>query len=206
MFGRAAHSAYPELGANAVVGASRVVAALDALGRRWATHDSGAGSEPDDNAAHTFAAQGVPLNVGNIHGGTAINIVPDRCTVQLGFRPQPGMGHEALFAELEACLDEVRLPDGSRLESELLRVTPSLLTRAGTDLQGLLARHASTPDVGTAGYATDGGNLVAVGCEPLIFGPGSIKVAHQADEYVALEALVEAARQVAAVVTARCLS
>ena len=214
--GRAAHSAYPELGANAVVAAGRIVAALDALGQRWANSQGGA-AHGEGGAAHgedcaedhhaessSFAAKGVPLNVGNIHGGTAINIVPDRCVLQLGFRPQPGMGHGLLLAELETCLDAVQLPAGTGLDVTLLRVTPSLLTRAGTDLQALLTPHASSPDAGTAGYATDGGNLVAVGCEPLIFGPGSIKVAHQADEHVSVAALVEAARQVAAVVTARC--
>ena len=200
LFGQAAHSAYPELGANALVATGRVIGALDALGQAWASRVL-----PTEEVAGGPTSCGVPLNVANVRGGTALNIVPDRCTLQLGFRPQPGMGHEELMAELEACVDDVRLPDGTRMESELLRVTPSLLTRAGTDLQGLLSVHASTPEMGAAGYATDGGNLVDVGCEPLIFGPGSIKVAHQADEFVSIEALRQAARQVESVVRARCM-
>ncbi len=197
--GQAAHSAYPELGANTVVAAGRAIAALDDLSRQWRLR---AGPEPDVGSS---TSSGVPLNVANVHGGSAINIVPDRCTVQLGFRPLPGMGHEALVQELQACLDAVRLPDGTRLESEVLRVTPSLLTRAGTDLERLLVPHATHPAPGTAGYATDGGNLTQVGCEPLIFGPGSIKVAHQADEFVDVSALQSAVAQITSVVRGRCM-
>lgn len=200
LFGQAAHSAYPELGANALVATGRIIGALDELGSAWARRVL-----PADEHAPGPTSCGVPLNVANVQGGTALNIVPDRCTLQLGFRPQPGMGHEALMVELEACIGDVKLPDGTRMESELLRVTPSLLTRSGTDLQRLLSTHASTPETGAAGYATDGGNLVGVGCEPLIFGPGSIKVAHQADEFVAIDALHLAADQVEAVVRARCM-
>jgi acetylornithine deacetylase len=38
--------------------------------------------------------------------------------------------------------------------------------------------------VGAAAFATDGGNLCKLGMEPLVFGPGSIDVAHKADEWV----------------------
>jgi len=114
------------------------------------------------------------------------------------------MGHSALVEELQATLDDVRLPDGTRLESEVLRVTPSLLTREGTHLQTLLLEHAASQQLGTAGYATDGGNLQSIGCEPLIFGPGSIQVAHQADEHVTVEALEQAVDQVRSVVNACC--
>ena len=197
--GQAAHSAYPELGANAVVATGRVIQSLDELARQWSQRQ---GPEPEMG---TDRPRGVPLNVANVHGGTAINIVPDRCVLQLGFRPLPGMGHEPLVAELQAALDDVRLPDGTQLESEVLRVTPSLLTREGTSLERLLLPHAASQELGTAGYATDGGNLQSVGCEPLIFGPGSIQVAHQADEYVTRDALQKSAQQVTTVVRGRCL-
>ncbi|HAN32472.1 MAG TPA: acetylornithine deacetylase [Myxococcales bacterium] len=196
--GQAAHSAYTELGANAVVASARVVGALDDLSRQWALRQ---GPEAEIG---TDRPRGIPLNVANIHGGNAINIVPDRCVLQLGFRPLPRMGHSALVEELQATLDDVRLPDGTRLESEVLRVTPSLLTREGTHLQTLLLEHAASQQLGTAGYATDGGNLQSIGCEPLIFGPGSIQVAHQADEHVTVEALEQAVDQVRSVVNACC--
>lgn len=188
--GAAAHSAYPDLGANAIVAAGRAVNALDELAAHWRQSYDG--------------PRGVPLNIGNIGGGAAINIVPDRCIIQLGFRPLPGMGHEGLVSQLQRCLDDVRLPDGTALKSHVLRVTPSLQTREGTPLQTLLSPHAAVQETGTAGYATDGGNLARVGCEPLIYGPGSIQVAHQADEYIDTAALLLAADQVEAVIRSRC--
>ena len=32
----------------------------------------------------------MPLNVGTVHGGSATNVVPDRCEVELGIRLLPG--------------------------------------------------------------------------------------------------------------------
>jgi acetylornithine deacetylase/succinyl-diaminopimelate desuccinylase-like protein len=46
----------------------------------------------------------VPLAVTRIHGGTAINVVPDRCTVDLGYRPLPGTDPLDVFRALQARL------------------------------------------------------------------------------------------------------
>jgi acetylornithine deacetylase len=77
-----------------------------------------------------------------------------------------------------------RLQARREVEVRLLRVTPAMLTREGTPLEQVLATHASAPGTGAAPFATDGGNLARLGMLPLVFGPGSIDVAHKADEYV----------------------
>ena len=44
----------------------------------------------------------VPLNVGTVHGGSAINVVPDRCVVEVGVRPLPGIACEELVERVAA--------------------------------------------------------------------------------------------------------
>ena len=195
--GAAAHSAFPELGANAIEAAALAVTQLRQLAANWRERRASAeGLERDF----------VPLNVGVIEGGAAVNIVPDRCVVHAGYRPLPGMGHEPLFARICAAIDALDLPAGTSLTTRLVRVTPSLCTPAETPLVAPLLHHASSAALGAAGFATDGGNLALCGAEPLVFGPGSIKVAHQADEHILRSELERTVGIVEQVVRAACVS
>jgi acetylornithine deacetylase len=144
----------------------------------------------------------VVLNVGRIQGGTAINIVPDRVVIHLGYRQLPGMDDDAPFRRLEAHLRECGAAE--EWSARILRITPALLTRAGTPLEAVLARWAAKPEIGAATFATDGGNFAKLGTEPLVFGPGSIDVAHQADEHVAVADLVRAVDVVEGIARAVC--
>jgi acetylornithine deacetylase len=94
----------------------------------------------------------------------------------------------------------------AHVDAELLRVTPSMLTPEGTALEHLLRPHASDDRLGAASFATDGGNLEALGMRTLVFGPGSIDVAHQADEFVPVDELHRAVGVVERVVAERCLT
>ena len=144
----------------------------------------------------------VPVNIATINGGSAINIVPDKCTLELGYRPLPGMASEDVFHELS---QRLRARCGSTLvETALLRATPSMLTPPNTPLAKILDAHANHSQCETASFATDGGNLASLGTQPLIFGPGSIEVAHQADEYVEAKALLHAVDVIEAVIRKRC--
>lgn len=182
--GRAAHSSRPKLGLNAIAGAARVIGAIDALAE---------------------ALDDVPFNVARIQGGSAVNIVPDRCVLQLGFRPPPGVGADEIHDRIVGALDALAWP--APVSSRILRVTPSLLTPEGTDLAALLAPDAA-PDLdyqGSAPFATDGGNLSDLGLSPLVFGPGDIEVAHRADEFVSRIALERAVDVAERVIRAACV-
>lgn len=188
--GRAAHSSKPDLGENAIRLAARCVEALDALAEEW---------RRDVRFADLLDRPFVVMNVATIQGGSAINIVPDRCVIELGFRPLPGMAVEPLCAAVAE-----RLLGLGRVEVETLRVTPALLTPEGTPLEALLRPWARDGRLGAAAFATDGSNLARLGTRTLVFGPGSIDVAHQADEYVPVDELHRAVDVVEAVVGKRC--
>lgn len=188
--GQAAHSSKPDLGRNAIRLAGRVIDALDALAERW-RHDV----RFPDLLERPF----VVMNVATIQGGSAVNIVPDRCVIEVGFRPLPGMSPEALFAEIRDVVE----PLGA-VTAELVRVTPAMLTPPGTPLEAILRPYATAPDTAAASFATDGGNFERMGIRTLVFGPGSIDVAHKADEYVPVDELHRAVDVVDEVVARRC--
>ncbi len=196
--GAAAHSSRPDLGINAIEAAAEVVREV----RRIAVELQ---SEPASGSL--LERPWVAVNVATITGGTAVNIVPDRCSVQVGYRQLPGMVDEAVFERITDAVTSLG-PDrlrGARVHTHIERVTPAMLTPDGRPLQALLQPHASHPECGAATFATDGGNLAKLGMECLVFGPGRIEVAHQADEHVPIEHLHRAVDVIADVVAKRCL-
>jgi len=166
--GRAAHSSKPDLGDNAIRKAARVIDALEVLAEDW---------RRDVRFPELLERPFVVLNVATIEGGSAINIVPDRCVIEVGFRPLPGMSEEALVAQMRERI-------GALGTVELRPGAPAMFTPEGTGLEVALRPYASAPGAGAVAFATDGGNLAKLGMAPLVFGPGSIDVAHKADEYV----------------------
>lgn len=192
--GRAAHSSRPELGIDAIEAGAAIVGAAKELARELRENPVAELAE--------MARPWVALNVGEIHGGQAVNIVPDRCVVRIGYRPLPGQAPDAVWNELQRRVSRLSL--AANVEGRLLRVTPAMLTPAGTPLEAVLMSHASTTTIGAATFATDGGNLTKIGTRPLVFGPGDIAVAHQADEWIDGAELVKAVGVVEAVVRRTC--
>lgn len=194
--GEAAHSSRPDLGANAIEAAADVITAVRELARELETEKR--------TDLPELERPWVPVNVAQIHGGSAINIVPDACNLKIGYRPLPGMEPHEVFDRLRAKVDALglRVPVAVRM----LNATPSMLTPRGTPLEHLLQGHSGHPDCGAALFATDGGNLARLGLQPLVFGPGSIDVAHKADEYVPIPELVRAVDVIEDVVRRRCCS
>ena len=194
-FGQAAHSSQPDLGHNAIEDAARVVRAARALA---------------DDLLHERSTDlpemtrpWVAFNTATIHGGSAVNIVPDQCAIQIGYRPLPGMEPLEVFARLQQRIADLGLARAA--EMRVLRVTPAMLTQGGTHLQSTLSEHTHHDTCGAATFATDGGNLARLGLEPLVFGPGRIEVAHQADEAIAIDQLVQSVSIFERVIRSHCL-
>ena len=155
--GEAGHSSRPDLGRNAIEEAMRVVAEVGALAETLA--DVARDDLPE------LERRWVPFNVANIRGGTAINVIPDACTLQLGYRPLPGMPPLEPWERLQERLSRAEPP--LTWNGRVLRITPSMLTHPGTVLQSHLEPHACAHQLGAAGFATDGGNLAKLGLHPL---------------------------------------
>jgi acetylornithine deacetylase len=189
--GAAAHSSRPDLGVNAIEAAADAIVAIRELARRL---------EHERKFEDLLSRPWVTVNTGTIEGGSAVNIVPDRCVVRVGFRPLPGSDPEDLHERIA----HAAAATGARFDARIVRVTPAMLTDAGSETWRLVAPHADHAHEGAATFATDGGNLAKLGLEPIVFGPGSIEVAHQADEWLARADLERTVDVVADVVTRAC--
>jgi acetylornithine deacetylase len=190
--GKAAHSSKPDLGRSAIKAANALLSELEKLEQEL---------QKEQRLKEYLERPYVVLNVGMIRGGEAVNIVPDRCDILVGYRPLPGDAPEEVFLRFKERLHDLALPD---VDLSLENITPALLTADGIALQHLLEPHATSKHCGAASFATDGGNLASVGIQSLIFGPGSIDVAHRADEYIESKALLDAPRVIADIIRRRC--
>lgn len=149
--GREAHSAYPELGASAILPMCELLPGLASL------------------ALPVDAALGATtINVGVLKGGIEANIVPALCEAELLVRL---VGDRApVQAALEGWAgDRAELVFGSFIPPQRFHVVPGFES----------APMAYTSDI----------PLLPRWGTPLLFGPGSIHVAHTPDEFIALDEL-----------------
>ncbi|MDX6548692.1 MAG: acetylornithine deacetylase [Gaiellales bacterium] len=161
--GSARHSSQAPLADNAVEHAAELVLALRDRGRELA-----ASGRRDDR----FAIPHSTISVGPIHGGVALNVVPDRCTVEFELRNLPGDDAASL------------LPDTGPAELEQLAAYPAL-DGDPRPFDGLIdAEPGDAIDFGT-----EAGLYAQLGIATAVCGPGQIADAHRADESIEIEQL-----------------
>jgi acetylornithine deacetylase len=195
--GEAGHSSKPDLGSSAIKAMHRVLGLCERIEKEL---------EQERRLEKDLERPWVALNVGTISGGEAVNLIPDTCEIILGYRPLPGDDPQAVYHRIAEGLKGLSLPEGTHASAALRTLSPAMLTPKGLALQEALSHHACSSALGAASFSTDGGNLASLGIQSLIFGPGSIDVAHKANEYVSIAALEKGAQMVEAVIRDRCFS
>ncbi len=191
--GRPAHSGTPQLGVNAIEKAGPVVTALAALRRELE-------AERPELGEFFPEAPFVPLNLARIDGGVALNVVPDRCTIELGTRPLPASDVAALRTRIQAAVRGAA-PDAT---VEALGWSEPLLTAEASPLHRELLALTGQRESRGAPFATDGGPLSALGVDAVVWGPGDIGVAHRADEWMPKADMERAGRLLAQLVARFC--
>ncbi|RMD64310.1 MAG: acetylornithine deacetylase [Alphaproteobacteria bacterium] len=181
--GKEAHSAQPHLGANAIMAAAdmvHLIAALQNEAQAAAPHDS-----PFDPPYATF-------NVGHITGGTAHNIIPNRCDFTWQIRPLPGDPVAEWLQRLDDHARTTVLPTlragapEAAIDTRPLASVPAF--RASLDGAAVaLVRHLTGANATTTvSFGTEAGFFQDAGFETVVCGPGSIDQAHQPDEFIDL--------------------
>jgi len=182
--GRSAHGSTPHLGVNAIGHMARVIEAVN--GMRFRKLHEMLGSPT--------------VNVGTIHGGQKVNMVPDRCEIEIDRRTIPGETVEEVVGEFEAALEPLHQEiEDFNTRIEVDDFAEASETPDGTTLVSLLdeARQAFRIDGSEIGYsgATDARFLINQGKIPsIVFGPGDVLLAHTTGEYVEVDQLVQATR------------
>jgi len=171
--GRSGHSSRPDLGLNAVHAMASVLQAAVSK-----AHDLANG--PFDQ---TFEPPYSSLQVGVIQGGQALNIIPDRCSLDIEARAIAGVDPAALLAPIRAAA-EVLQASGIGVEWEDLSAYPALSLARQTGLAELLTELTGQEPLAAVSYGTEAGLFQAAGIDAIICGPGDIGRAHKPDEYI----------------------
>ncbi len=194
--GVAAHSGFPHLGRSAIEPAARAIVSLSQLRRALE-------NERPPNGEHFPEVPFTALNVGTVNGGSAANVIPDRCVIELGIRLLPGTKAEVVAERVRETVQQA-LPEES-FSLELVSESPAMMLEADADIHhSLCALVGQRESLGVA-FATDAGWLQRVGFRCLLFGPGDIKVAHRANEFVPVAEFRRAAGLLEDIVRRRCL-
>lgn len=175
--GKAAHSAKPHLGINAIEQMALVIAALQEDTRRLS------------ESSHPLLGPAT-CNVGVIRGGVQINLVPASCEIEIDRRMLPGETCAGVLAHYAQLLDGLtqRHPDLQTVMHPPMLTDLPLETRADcAPVERMLAilddmQLDATP-IGVP-FCSDASKFGALGIPSMIFGPGSIDQAHAADEYI----------------------
>ena len=181
-----AHSARPMLGANAVAIAADIVSEIGRLARAY---------EAPELCNPRFDPPYSTLHVGEIHGGTARNILARQCDFHWEFRGLPGVPTAEAAAKVQAYVDQVALPrltrfvSGPTIETIMEVDVPPLAAQADNAAASLALRLTHSNTLTTVSFATESGHFQAAGLPTVVCGPGSIDVAHKADESIAFSQL-----------------
>jgi acetylornithine deacetylase len=131
------------------------------------------------------------VHVGTIAGGTALNIVPERCDVAFEFRLLADDSANALLARLRAAGERLAAAaQGRRALVEIVEANryPGLETAAESEIARLVMAAGAGPAF-KAGFGSEAGLFDEIGLESVVCGPGSIDRAHKADEFVTRDEL-----------------
>ncbi len=185
--GTAAHSSLAPKAVNAIEYAAELVLRIRDIGRRMATEG------PFDRA---FDVPHSTAHVGQIHGGTALNIVPELCWFEWEFRTLPEVDLAGLVAEVIDYAKTTLLPAmreraaGSAIHFEQLTELPAVDIAPDHALTQLVKRLTGRTDHKKVAYGTEGGLFRRdAGIPAIVCGPGNIEQAHKADEYIELAQL-----------------
>ncbi len=176
--GREAHSAYPSLGASAVFRAARLINHLEKIAE-----------QVKDDQHPAFDPPFTTLNVGMIHGGSAKNVLAGECRFTLEWRPIPTQPSEHLLHLFNlAIAEEKRVDPDFACEIDASRADSGFETAPNSPLIKLLEAKTEFSS-GTVAFGTEGAQMQALGCEPVVIGPGDIREAHRTGEFVPVRVL-----------------
>ncbi len=152
--GKMAHSAYPELGESAI---EKLLDGLQEVRKLRLPTNSLAGP--------------CTLNIGQIEGGRAPNVIPDYAVAHLLFR---------LVGPAEELRQQITQAAGDKAEAHFKLEIPYMELGAVPGVETMVAA-----------FTTDIPALTRWG-KPLLIGPGSIHVAHTEGEYIEKKQLLDA--------------
>ena len=184
--GKAAHGSQPHLGVNAILTMSRFLLRL-----------------PEALPDRVHPLVGAPtVNVALVTGGSAPNVVPDRCEVEIDRRIVPGEEDpEEVLAPFRRLVEDlVAEQPETHIEISLKDWTEAAETTGdsaiASSIRDAIAAETGLPPpfVGFTGITDARFYINDAHIPTVIAGPGSLSLAHTANESIGVDEMVAAAR------------
>ncbi|MEJ9230250.1 peptidase [Peribacillus butanolivorans] len=157
----------------------------------------------------------IPINIGSIQSGNWPSSVPDTAVLEGRFGIAPTETMEAAQRSLMQCIEALNKTDawfkekpielewfGARWLPGSLELEHPLMKTLGAYYEKVMGEQ---PLVEASPWATDGGYLSSVGSTPVIvFGPGETKLAHDSNEYIEVDKMMDVAKIIALTIIEWC--
>jgi acetylornithine deacetylase len=184
--GVAAHTAVPDQGKNAISAMRKVLSFFEDHYFPRLKHKN-----------HVLCGQATGV-VSMINGGVQINMVPPSCEIQIDRRVLPGENSTEVFVDIKNQLAEYLKDQQVSYEVRELLLDAALNTAPDAAISQAAAQTAAelqlNPDLVGVPYGTDASKLQhEAGLPGIVFGPGTINVAHTPHECVPIDEVEQAA-------------
>lgn len=186
--GKSAHSSRPSTGANAIYAANKIV---------WKLQDifsqiEKAGAQGSLYDACLFDPPYSTISLGTISGGSAINVVAEKCELGWEARTLPWEAPHQYMKQIEEFCDTISSSQKEKetlftntIESFLPGLIPEKNSKAYQYYHSMIKAQGKIPqDPTTVPFGTEAGKYNKAGIPSLIWGPGSIAQAHAINEYI----------------------
>jgi len=183
--GKEAHSSLTPHSVNAIEMAARVVGRV---------RDMAEDFEKNEPRFEGFDVPFSTTSVGQFHGGIADNVVPRDAEFRYEFRDLPTANAAQMQSEVVAYAKSLepamkKVAPAAGFEFETICEIPSFLGNKDDPVTRLAQELTGEKSTTLVAFGTEAGLFKNAGISTVVCGPGSIRQAHQPDEYVSLEQL-----------------
>jgi len=201
--GKAAHASMPEKGANAIAAMGDFISKIN---KEYI---------PELNSRIQKGVGSPTISFGIIHGGKKVNIVADKCILQIDRRWIVSEKKEMIIPEVEKFLLDIcsvnkdlkfkvipKLPQDGYFGPFFIPENHELI-KICKDAVAFTGREALIDSF--SGW-TDGATVLHSGIPTAILGPGSMEQAHTADEWVSISEVFDAVKIYLALILKICIN
>ncbi len=182
--GKSGHSSEPEKGINAIYRMSKIVTCLERY------HNEELAKITDEDLGRAT------LSVGTITGGIAVNIVPERCRIQVDRRLLPGEDPDEVREKVTEYLKKQPEIDFEFIPHPLFTNDPAEKIEKSSPIVDIAKAACQKlniePIIETVSFSGDQSRMIRGGIPSIMLGPGNINVAHTDHECVRIDEVKEA--------------
>ena len=182
--GFAAHSSNPANGRSAISAMAKLILEFERI------------YCAEINAIHPLTGRSA-CSINTINGGSAVNIIPSNCEIEIDRRILPGEDPLEVRKSIQAVLESISLADSS-IETETSEpfidfpLDPLSNVEFAAQISKSLDSLGFADELLGVAYGTDASTYSIAGLSAVVIGPGSIDQAHTKDEWIELQELEKA--------------